>query len=286
MLRHDRDLYGDNARQPSAASHISPLSRDELAGAVSSERKGVYVYCVAPGDHWQNDEAHIDVTGIGDRGDRIRVVHGPGVHLAALVSDSPQGRYAISRRNLLAHERVIERAMATSDVLPIQFGKIATSDQEVRESLLEAQRQSLHELLDYVHGKVELSLKVLWRQEQLFADIVAEDAQIRQLRDSTIAQATFSEQLMLGQLVERAIASKREREAYRILAALRPHAFDMRLNETGSDMIVLNAAFLVHRAEVDEFDDAVGRLELESNSALSFRYVGPLPPYSFVHVIL
>ncbi len=285
MSHYDEVPYEDNALDASPASHVSPPSKDEFAGAASSERAGVYVYCVAPDDRWRTDEAHIDVPGVGDRGDRIRVVHAPDGHLAALVSDSPQGRYAISRRNLLAHERVIERAMASSDVLPIQFGRVAASDQEVRETLLEAQSQILHELLEYVHGKVELSLKVLWRRNQLFADIVAEDAMIRHLRDSTLARPTFSEQLMLGQLVERAVANKREREADRILAGLRPHAADTRLNELMSDMMVLNVAFLVNRTEVDEFDDAVDRLELQNVSALSFRYVGPLPPYSFVHTV-
>src|SRR5690348_11810056 len=115
MSRHNQVPHRANTREPTPASYVSPASKDEFAGAVSSERAGVYVYCVVPDDHWQNDEAHLGVPGVGDRGDRIRVVHVPDGHLAALVSDSPQGRYTISRRNLLAHEQVIERAMASSD---------------------------------------------------------------------------------------------------------------------------------------------------------------------------
>lgn len=248
-----------------------------------SERAGVYVYCVAPGDRWRHGEALLDVTGVGDRGDRIRVVHDHTGNLAALVSDSPRIRYPISKRNLLTHERVLERAMEFSDLLPMQFGKVATSDQEVIVALLEGQGHLLQELLERVRGKIELSLNVEWRRGALFAEIVAEDPAIRHLRDAMIARPTFSEQLMLGQMVERVIASKREREAQRILAALQSHAVDIRLNAVRSEMTVLNGAFLVNRATIEKFDEAVGRLEAQSASSLTIRYVGPLPPYSFVN---
>ncbi len=244
----------------------------------------MYVYCVAPGDRWQSDEAGLDVAGIGDQGAQVRVIRTHAGDLAALVSDTAQRHYAISRQNLMAHERVIERAMASSDVLPMQFGRVAASDLEVKEILLQAQGQRLHALLEQVRDKVELSLSVLWHPNQLFAEIVAEDAEIRHLRDTNTMRANFSEQLLLGQLAERAIANKREREAYRILTELQPYAADTRLNAIRSDMMVLNAAFLVHRTAVDEFDAAVGRLEAQAARSLHFRYVGPLPPYSFVAI--
>lgn len=275
MPRDDQVPYTPDATRP---------AKDDINPVASGERAGVYVYCVVPGDRWQNDEAHLDAPGIGDRGDQVRVVRVPTGDVAALVSDSPQGRYAISRHTLMAHERVIELAMASSDVLPLQFGKIAASDQEVKVKLLEAQRQRLLELLGRVRDKVELGLKVRWSPDQLFAEIVAEDGEIQHLRDTYAGRATFSEQLMLGQLVERAIVNKREREVHRILTELQPRAVDIQLNAVTSDMMVLNAAFLVDRMAVDEFDEAVGRLEAHAAASLHFRYVGPLPPYSFVAV--
>lgn len=260
--------------------HLEDATRPSGDEAASGERAGVYVYCVVPGERWQNDEADLNVHGIGNRGDRVRVVHAGDV--AALVSDAPRRRYAISRENLLAHEQVIERALATSDVLPMQFGRIAVSDQEVKEALLGTQRHYLRELLELVRGKVELSLKVLWQPSQLFAEIAAEDADIRLLRDTLAAGASLSQRLMLGEMVEHAILSKQEREAHRLAKALWPHAADTRLNPARPTTMVLNAAFLVNRASLDEFDEVVSRLEAEDANRLIYRYVGPLPPYSFV----
>lgn len=252
----------------------------------ASDRVGTYVYCVVPWERWRNKETSgkvpIDVRGMGEEGNPVRVVHTED--LAALVSDSPRDGCAISRRNLLAHERVIEYAMASSDVLPVRFGGIASSDQEVHETLLVAQRQRLRELLGLVRGKVELSLKVLWRGTQLFTEIVAEDPVIRGLRDDLAGGASFSRRLTLGQMVERAMVRKQEHEAARLLAALQPLAAATRANPAPLDTMVLNAAFLVDRTKLNEFDKAVDQLTVRDANRLIYRYVGLLPAYSFVSV--
>ena len=44
----------------------------------------------------------------------------------------------------------------------------------------------------------------------------------------------------------------------------------------------VNAAFLVERSRVDEFSQAVAGLETEVKDRMQLRYVGPMPPYSFM----
>jgi len=247
----------------------------------SGEQTRVYVYCVAPGKCWPDQETSLDVYGVGKHKARVRIIHAGD--LTALVSDVAQEEepYLLSRDNLLAHEHVIEQAMARSDVLPMQFGRIAASDREVSATLLGPQQQRLRALLEFVRGKVEFSLKVLWHRQRLFEEIVAEDAEIRHLRD-VMGSTGFSERLVLGQLVEETMLSKRECEASRILRQLQPHAVDVRLHAAPSDMMVLNAALLVQRAQIDEFDQQVNRLAAQDANRLIYRFAGPLPPYSFV----
>jgi hypothetical protein len=48
--------------------------------------------------------------------------------------------------------------------------------------------------------------------------------------------------------------------------------------------MILNMAFLVERAQEEEFDQAVKRLTTRYESILSFKYTGPWPPYSFVKI--
>ena len=50
--------------------------------------------------------------------------------------------------------------------------------------------------------------------------------------------------------------------------------------------MVLNAAFLVDRAHGPEVDGAVRKLDEECNDRLMFKYVGPVPPYNFVNIVV
>jgi len=45
--------------------------------------------------------------------------------------------------------------------------------------------------------------------------------------------------------------------------------------------MVMNVAFLVDRAREDEFDDQVRELDSLFGNRITFRVIGPLPPYSF-----
>jgi hypothetical protein len=95
---------------------------------------------------------------------------------------------------------------------------------------------------------------------------------------------TYDERVELGRLLNEAIERKRQAEADRIVARLREKAVDIDVHNLLSESMVLNAGFLVDRAAVDAFDEAVNELAAEAGERLTFKYVGPLPPYSFVKV--
>src|SRR5690242_10311674 len=90
---------------------------------------GTYLYGVTYSQPFAGDGTWIQARGIA--GSPIRVV--VQADLAAIVSDSPVDQYDITRENVTAHERVVEEAMQRADVLPVSFGTVARSDQEVRE---------------------------------------------------------------------------------------------------------------------------------------------------------
>jgi hypothetical protein len=208
--------------------------------------------------------------------------------LAAVVSDAPQDQYDISRENLLAHQRVVTQTMTRSDVLPVSFGTVAASDQQVQE-LLHREADALHRSLAQVRGRIELELRVLWHEERLFAEIVAENEDIRALRDRLAGQApaaTHYERIQLGELVAAALERKSAAEAAALLDALEPLAVATKVNKNLGDMMLLNAAFLVDRRQEPAFDAQVQALGEAQAGRLIVRYVGPLPPYNFVDVEL
>src|SRR5439155_2954975 len=106
--------------------------------------------------------------------------------------------------------------MTRSNVLPVSFGTVADNDQEVQELLLHRAADEMHRSLEHVQGRIELELRVLWNEEQLFSEIVAENDDIRALRDSLAGQApeaTRYERIQLGERVAAALQRKSEAEA-------------------------------------------------------------------------
>jgi len=207
--------------------------------------------------------------------------------LAAVVSDAPVMAYDITRDNLTAHQRVVEESMRQTDVLPVAFGTVARDDRDVREKLLHREHDELKEYLAYVKGRVELGLKVLWDRDRLFAEIAAERDDIRSLRDHLVNRppdSAYFERIQLGELTNAAIAEKRERDAEAVLEQLSPLAVNLQLNRLLTDMMILNASFLVDKDRMSAFDREVQWLGELHADRLKLQYVGPLPPYSFVNV--
>lgn len=225
--------------------------------------------------------------GIGERGDTVHTVHFED--LAAVVSDSPIVEYEGSRRNMMAHTQVLEEAMQEFTLLPVRFGTVAPSPEAIQEKLLRRRFGELQGLLQEMEGRVELGLKAFWYEEVIFREIVGENPSIRRLRDSLMGrrpEETYYERIRLGEMIEGAMWRKRDGEAEIILAPLRPLVCQSQVNKVATDRMVLNAAFLVEKACQGEFDATVKKLDEEMGKRLIFKYVGPVPPYNFVNIVV
>jgi hypothetical protein len=146
-----------------------------------------------------------------------------------------------------------------------------------------------HGFLQELEGRVELGLKAFWYEGVIFQEVVAENPPIRHLRDSLTGrrpEETYYERIRLGEVVEAAIWKKRDEDAEKILSRLRPLGYQSQVNKVVTDRMVLNAAFLVERSRQGEFDAAVKKLDAEMGKRFIFKYVGPVPPYNFVSIVV
>jgi len=246
---------------------------------------GTYVYCVGSAEELGPDLPSLGARGVGGPDVEVHTVEYGG--LAAVVSDAPTMTFDITRDNLMAHQRVVEESMRHTDVLPVAFGTVARDDRDVREKLLRREHDDLQEYLAYVKDRVELGVKALWDRDRLFAEIAAERDDIRSLRDRLAGlpqDSAYFERIQLGELTNAAIAEKRDRDAEAILEELRPLAVDLQLNRLLTDMMILNASFLVDKDQITAFDRQMQWLGELHAERLTFQYVGPLPPYSFVNI--
>jgi len=166
----------------------------------------------------------------------------------------------------------------------------ATPVEDIQHKLLERKSEELEDLYRQMDGRMELGVRALWRDEKaVFAEILAENADMRRLRDSLARkppQAVRFDGIALGRMVKEALERKRGQEAAQILSPLRPLAEGMRENDTLVDRMVVNAAFLVHRGLVPDFDRAISELDRARGGRMGFKYVGPTPPYNFVNIVV
>lgn len=247
---------------------------------------GKYLYCII---RCQRDHT-FDVTGIGDQPGPVHTVCHKGI--AAVISDTPVKQYESSRKNMMAHEKVLEMVTGQFTILPVRFGTVADSTTAVQhiQKLLASRADEFHGLLENMEGKVELGLKAFWRNDKaIFEEIVAENADIRRLRDSLQGKspaATHFERIRLGEMVQEALNHKRVKEAARILPPLRRVASRVRENEVLLDRMIFNAAFLVEKSRVPEFDQAVNRLDEQLGQRIAVKYIGPTPAYNFVNIVV
>jgi hypothetical protein len=51
-------------------------------------------------------------------------------------------------------------------------------------------------------------------------------------------------------------------------------------------MMLLNGAFLVCKERVTEFDKAVQKLDERYGERMKLKYVGPLPPFNFIEIVI
>lgn len=224
--------------------------------------------------------------GMGERGDPVVSLHFRD--LGVVVSTSPEGEYDSSRRNMMNHTKVLEDVMETYTILPVRFNTISP-DKPTVYRLLESRYDELISELDRMDGKIEMGLKALWFEGIVFDEILAERSDIRQLRDSLQGkppEKTYYERIRLGEMVEEAVRQKRLDDEQMILNALRPHAVETRTNDIFGDRMIINAAFLVNRSNEPALDAAIQGLDEQMKLRILFRYVGPVPPYNFVNLVI
>jgi hypothetical protein len=249
--------------------------------ARASTKSAKYVYGVVRGGRKRTPRAR----GIGKK--QVRIVDADG--LGALTSDIPPGELEAGREELLAHARVLERAIEQGTVLPMQFGVVMPDESAVREQLLEPHRLELEAQLEEMEDKFEVNLKAMYDERALLTEVINEDPEIAKLRGSLQGQpedAVHFERIRLGELIAGAVNEKRDRDADEILRRLAKNAVAVEVGEPVHERMALNASFLVDRSRQKEFDAEVDRIAAEQGERMRFKYTGPLAPHSFVELAM
>jgi len=248
------------------------------------EKEGKYIYCIIA----TSQERNFGPIGIGGGSDEVLTIGYED--LSMVVSNHPMTKFVVNRENLLAHERVIEEVMKEFDsVLPVRFGTIASSADEIR-NLLDRRCREFKDLLRDMDHKIELGVKGIWKNiDIIFKEIVEENKEIKKEKEkiqNDTGKKNIQTKMEVGKMVQIALAKKKEKEAEKIVDTLRRTTFDHKLNKAAGDEMFMNAAFLVDKGREKEFDNIMDDLSNKYKDRIKFMYAGPLPVFNFVNIVI
>jgi hypothetical protein len=246
----------------------------------NADARGKYVYCIIQA----SDPLRFGPLGIGVDPAEVHTVNYRDI--AAVVSDTPIEVHDPTRENVLAHERVNETVMRKHTVIPMSFGTVFKTRDDIVE-LLRSAYDAFHDVLDKMQDKLEFGLKVLWDREVMVREIENQDEDVRRLKQEISAQkgSTYFARMQYGRLVDAAIQAHSEKYVAEIFEGLRDVAVASRANKPIGDKMIMNAAFLVSRDKEQAFDQRVKEIGARFDK-LTFKYTGPWPPYNFVNIRL
>jgi hypothetical protein len=243
---------------------------------------GKYIYGIID----NSNEADFNISGLNGSSSVYSIAH---EDLSCVVSDyfgeelSSMSKEEVVRF-LLAHQVVVERVMKGCTVLPVKFGTVLTTSDEAR-SLLSQGYSQFVDALAWIQDKVEIEVAATWDMKQILQEISTEPEIF--LASKAIAgkgAQTHQEQIGLGRMVKASMDKRRSGYRERMINFLMSVAVDVQPNALVSDEMVMNVAFLVEKANQEEFDSCVKQLDDFFHNQINFRVIGPLPPYTFATV--
>ena len=212
---------------------------------------------------------------LGVAGAHPRLVERAGI--AAVVSEYDDEKIAVTRENVLAHERVVRRVLALTTPLPFRFGTIVSEARLV--SYLDAQEAKLKEQLARVRGAVEMSVKIIWRPE-------ARGNEAAGGRDIGTAGGSGTRFLLEKRrelLGEGALKERAEEVSAWLGRAVEGLVRESSVSLRPSENLILAASHLVERELLADYRRALGCAKTE-RPELHFLTSGAWPPYSFISV--
>jgi hypothetical protein len=258
---------------------LAPASAESAASPQRPEGRYVYGVIVA-------GEPVVARSNLGAAGEEVYTVDYRDI--AAVVSRTPLFIFDPTRDNALAHEHVIETVMKTHTIIPMSFGTVFRTDEDVRE-VLRSTYLSLQGVLRQMKGKMEFGLKAAWDRDCIIEELKRENHEIQRFHQELTRkglQSTYFARMQLGRMIDKALADLAASYVRAVYEGLRPVSVASRDNKPIGDKMILNAAFLIEKEREAEFESTVSRVAHKFGDRLNFKYTGPWPPYNFINIHL
>jgi hypothetical protein len=262
-----------------------------MRGTVMVEnRQLVYLYCVA--------DKESKINGLGNN--LYSICHNGLYAVASRVEQLEFGEEGLKKNmadfewvktRASLHEKIIERVMSSTNVIPFKFATLFNTDNSLK-AMLEQYGQEFKAILRKLANKQEWGLKIYCNPEKLKASFSNDDSEVlkieNEIKSSSVGRSYFLKKKK-DELIEKTLNEEINgcgQESFELLKEL---SFEARINRLlpkevteREDEMVLNSAFLVDRDEVGDFQNMVDTLKMHyEGKGFLLDCTGPWPPYNF-----
>src|SRR5437867_1511336 len=217
------------------------ISERPNAPETSPGEGGRYVYGIVE----TKEHLNFGKIGIGGAGEAVYGVNYQDI--AAVVSKTAVAIFDPTRENALAHEHVIETVMKNDTIIPMSFGTVFRTDDDIRQ-VLKSIYPSLKDVLKQMAGKLEFGLKVTWDRDAVIEELKRDNEEIHRFHIELTKkhlQSTYFARMQLGRMIDKALAERASEYGRAIYEALRGVCVASRDNKVIGDKMIMNAAFLI-----------------------------------------
>ena len=165
-VTHETEVRGTETRVERVVERAPKPSLPDVDRA--SAGRGRYVYCIIRA----SQPLRFGAIGMDEQWPDVYTINYKD--MAAVVSDVPITPLDSTRENVLAHERVNETVMRDHTVIPMSFGTIFKTREDIVE-LMRSAYDAFTDVLNKMQDKLEFGLKVLWDRDEMVRALVEDE---------------------------------------------------------------------------------------------------------------
>jgi hypothetical protein len=243
--------------------------------------EGCYVYCITD---WDQTKRAVQLGNIGIKEMPVYTIGYK--ELGAVVSSVPFKQMESNMDDIMAHQRVVEASRENGIVLPVRFGVILRNQEGIRKLLARSYKDYVSKIA-HLRGKDEMGIKVLLNKSSLkkiqeLAQRSEDAVRIRAEMSNSKPGTSYFLKLKLDDAVKNETLKRIDKIVGELNRALSQQAEETRLLKNEMGEIVLNAAYLIDRNRLKDFDAKVIELtDKYEKEGITLHRSGPWAPYSF-----
>lgn len=204
--------------------------------------------------------------------------------LYAVVSECPVPAVRAERRHIAGTQRVLAALNAQFDLLPMAFGTVTESEEDLRR-FLDEHLDVLTAQLRRLSGTVEMSLRLTLEVPDPIAYLVDRTPALAAARERTFRgrrPPSYDDKIRLGQMFDDALRQYREARTAQVSAVVGASCAEIIALPVREQKEIANLAALAPRSGLDRFESAVHEAAAQLDEDIALSIGGPWPPHNFV----